>query len=161
MHRDVRIHNIHIKREGIEVLSPLERQVLSHLWKAKSAKARDIHRKLGNKDAALTSVAVMLDRLHKKKLVTRKIGYARGGAYYVYSPSLNERDFHQSIVETTVNKLIDKFGSVAVNYFDERFAVRSAKGKRKELHVLEEQRRSSGYRKARFSKIAPKVRRFV
>lgn len=117
----VHISKIHIAGGKVRTLSPLERKVLVHLWKVKRAKARDIHRRMG-KGTPLTSVAVTMNRLHNKKLVSRKIGYGRGGGYYVYAPVISKEDFDQSVIETAVNRLIDNFGGVAVNYFNSRFS---------------------------------------
>ena len=126
-----KISKIRIGSAGVGVLSPLEGHVLSVLWKAENAegqRVRDIHSSLRAKGIALTSVAVILDRLHTKKIVTRKISYGRGGSYYIYSPLVTKNDFEHSVVDSAVNKLIDSFGSVAVSYFNKRFS----KGKRRQ-----------------------------
>lgn len=73
---------------------------------------------------ALTSVAVTLDRLHDKKIVTRQVKLGRGGEHYIYSCCSCRDDFQQTVVEKTVDKLIDNFGDVAVHYFNERFSKR-------------------------------------
>jgi len=104
------------------VLSPLENDVLKILWPDKSLKVRDIHVKLAKKrDVALSSVAVILDRLHDKHIVTRNAETGRGGIRYIYTPRHDKQGFEKSIVEVTVNKLIQQFGPTAVTYFNERF----------------------------------------
>ncbi len=107
------------------VLSPLENDILKVLWPDKKLKVRQIYSKLkGKRKLALSSVAVLLDRLHDKGVVGRKMETGRGGIRYVYFPSKSKREFEKSIVEETVNNLINKFGNTAVNYFNERFKVR-------------------------------------
>lgn len=106
------------------VLSPLETDVMHLLWKKKAAKVREIHVELRKRkrSVALTSVAVILDRLHEKKAVTRKAETGRGGTHYIYSAASSKEEFEESIIDSMVKKMIDNFGSVAVNYFNERFA---------------------------------------
>jgi len=105
-----------------EILSPLESDILKTIWPDKSLKVRQIYEKLKIKrKLALSSVAVLLDRLHEKGIVSRKIETGRGGIRYVYSPKKDKISFEKSIVEKTVNKLIQNYGSNAVAYFNERF----------------------------------------
>ena len=102
------------------LLSPLEGDVLKILWPSQKMRVREIHDKLKRK-VALSSVAVILDRLHDKHIVAREIETARGGVRYVYYPTKDRKAFEKSVVEKTVNKLIDTFGPTAVSYFNERF----------------------------------------
>jgi len=121
MKKDVRL-----TKKGLKsLLSPLESDVLTILWKdTKEMHVRHIHNKVKKKGIALTSVAVALDRLHKKKLVARKMKSCRGGYRYSYSATKDRSELERSIVEDSVNRLIDNFGSVAVNYFNEKFSRR-------------------------------------
>ncbi|MBI4154195.1 BlaI/MecI/CopY family transcriptional regulator [Candidatus Woesearchaeota archaeon] len=118
------VTRIRFGKRNLGVLSPLESDVLKIMWKnPDSWRVRDIHSTLKKRrKVALTSVAVILDRLHAKKIVTRKINIGRGGEYYIYSCQVCKEDFQQTVVEKTVDKLIDNFGDVAVNYFNERFS---------------------------------------
>ncbi len=112
-----------IKRSGdFDVLSPLEGDVLNVLWPDRQMRVREIYRLLRKeRKVALTSIAVILDRLFGKGIVDRKIEPARGGLRYLYFPKKDRKQFEKSVVEETVNKLIGKFGDVAVAYFNERF----------------------------------------
>ncbi len=121
----VNVSRIRFNENSVAVLSPLENDVIKVLWKNKEMRVRDIYKILKSKrKVALTSVAVILDRLHEKKLVMRKIAFGRGGEHYIYSSRCSKADFDQSVVEKTVNRLINKFGPVAVTYFNERFSKR-------------------------------------
>jgi predicted transcriptional regulator len=105
------------------ILSPLESDVLGVLWPNKSMKVRQIYSVLKKKrKVALTSVAVILDRLHEKGIVDREAETGRGGVRYIYFPIQNKKQFEKSIIENAVNKMIEKFGSTAVTYFNERFS---------------------------------------
>jgi len=105
------------------LMSPLESDVLRVLWPDKKMRVREIHEKL-RKAVALSSVAVICDRLHDKGIVARKIETARGGVRYVYYPTQDKNAFEKSVIDKTVNKLIDAFGHTAVSYFNERFRKR-------------------------------------
>lgn len=105
-----------------ELLSPLEADVLRVLWPDKKMKVRQIYDVLKHKrKVALSSVAVILDRLHEKGVVNRDVETARGGMRYTYFPKQDRKQFEESVVETAVNKLIDAFGPTAVSYFNDRF----------------------------------------
>tara|TARA_Y100000310_G_scaffold345545_1_gene466314 strand:+ start:163 stop:513 length:351 start_codon:yes stop_codon:yes gene_type:complete len=105
------------------ILSPLEIDVLNLLWKKKKAKVRDIFNTLkSNQKVALTSVAVILDRLHEKGIVGREVETARGGLRYIYFPLKDQKQFERSIIESNVDKMITKFGKTATVYFNERFS---------------------------------------
>ena len=107
------------------VLSPLEADVLNMLWPDKAMRVREIYAKLkGKRKVALSSVAVILDRLHERSIVDRKVETGRGGMRYIYSPRQDQRGFEKSVIENTVNTLMDKFGTTAISYFNERFAKR-------------------------------------
>ncbi len=107
------------------ILSPLERDILKVIWPNKKMRVRAIYDKLkSRRKLALSSVAVLLDRLHERSVVGRQIENGRGGIRYIYYPKSDRKAFEKSIVETAVNKLIKHFGSTAVSYFDERFARR-------------------------------------
>ena len=112
-----------IRFNSDSVLSPLESDVLKVLWPTKKMKVRAIYEKLkGRRNVALTSVAVILDRLHEKGIVDRDMEVGRGGVRYIYFPLKSKTQFEKSVIETTVNSLIEKYGSAAVTYFNERFS---------------------------------------
>lgn len=120
----MKIKKIKFEKKGLEsFLSPLESDVMKILWSGQKMRVRKIHEKIKRKKkVALTSVAVILDRLHKKGVVNREVEKGRGGLHYIYFPKGEKSQFERSIVESTVNKLINTFGSSAVTYFHERFS---------------------------------------
>lgn len=107
------------------ILSPLEQDILKVIWPRRRMRVRQIYEKLrSRRKLALSSVAVLLDRLHERGIVRRQVEKGRGGVRYIYYPSSDRKQFEKSIVEQAVNKLIKNFGSTAVSYFNERFARR-------------------------------------
>lgn len=116
---------IKLNHDFDSVLSPLEADILKIMWPDKKMKVRQVYEKLKPKrKVALTSIAVILDRLYDKKVVDRKVETGRGGLRYIYYPRQNKAEFEKSVVENTVNKLIQRFGSTAVSYFNDRFSER-------------------------------------
>ena len=94
------------------VLSPLESDVLKVIWPDKKLKVRNIYDKLkGRRIVALSSVAVILDRLHERGIVEREMETGRGGMRYIYFPKKNKEQFETAIVEKTVDSLINKHRS--------------------------------------------------
>ncbi len=119
------VRKISLEKKGIEaLLSPLESDILRVLWLAgDDMLVRDVHGKLRkSKNVAITSVAVMLDRLYKRGIVSRQTRTGRGGTHYLYSARADKREFERSVVESVVNSLISNFGPSAVSYFGERFS---------------------------------------
>ena len=106
-----------------EVLSPLECEILKVIWPDKNLKVREIYETLKKKNKlALSSVAVLLDRLHQRKIVGRKVETGRGGVRYIYFPLKDKNGFDRTVIERVVENLINKFGDNALSYFDERFS---------------------------------------
>ena len=108
-------------------LGPLEYSVACVLWACpeRKLKVREIHRKVREslkKRVPLTSVAVMLDRLHKKGVVSRQAEAGLGGYHYLYSTKASKGEFERSVMEKAVDGMIEKFGTSAVSYFNERFS---------------------------------------
>lgn len=112
-------------RRSLTDLSPLEQNVLNLLWPDKRMRVRDIHALLPRKTrAAQTSVAVILDRLRTKGLVDRKAETCRGGSRYIYFPSTKKEIFEHRVMGSAIDSLIERFGSTAITYFEERFSRR-------------------------------------
>lgn len=103
-------------------LSPTEKAILDVLWRKRNARVREVYKLIKSRfPVAHTSVAVFLDRLYEKKIVTRKIESCRGGYRYLYSPSSSKDEFDRKSLQLAVDSLIDRFGQSAVAYFSERF----------------------------------------
>ena len=122
----VDVRKLDLRKDSIGVLSPLQAEILKTLWKRDQSTVRELYKKVkSKKDIALTSIAVDLDRLHKKGIVERVTENGLGGPHYIYSVSKSKPEFEKSVIDSTVNRLIEKFGAVAVDYFNDRFSNKS------------------------------------
>jgi predicted transcriptional regulator len=117
------VKKIRMEKRGLEtVLSALEANIMHSLWKKNPLRVKELHKELGRRHhVALTTIAVTMDRLYERKIVERRIEAGRGGLHYLYYPSRAKEEFERSLIDQTVNKLIEVFGKTAVSYFDERF----------------------------------------
>ncbi len=115
-------------KEILSMLSPLEADVINLFSSNEEIRVKDIYDKLKKKrKVASSSVPVILDRLHSKGLVERRTETCRGGVRYVYSLKKDKAQFEKSVIEASVNKLIDRFGQSALSYFNERFFEKKVK----------------------------------
>ncbi len=104
------------------VLSPLESKILEVLWQKGPSKVRDIYGVVKDQqDCAQTSIAVTLDRLCGRGMVSRKTVTGRGGLAYIYSANASKADFEKSVVQKAVDRVIDRFGDAAISYFNEKY----------------------------------------
>lgn len=112
-----------ISKGILENLSPMEAEVLTVLLPDKKMKVKEIHAVASKKQKMLlTSVAVMLDRLHGKGLVGRQMETCRGGTRYIYFLKKSPDQMEEDYLKQNVDSLISKFGDNAVAYFHKRFA---------------------------------------
>lgn len=106
----------------ITALSPLEKEIITQMRPQQQYGATDLYTSLRKKKkVAQSSVSVILDRLYQKGLVRRETETARGGIRFLYALEINREKFERSVVESTVNQLVKKFGSKAIAYFNESF----------------------------------------
>ncbi len=111
------------KRQRKNFLSPLENEVIGELWNGGAFTVRQIYGRLHVKrhKIALTSIAVVLDRLYDQGIVSRRTETCRGGLRYVYRARKNQKEVYKIFLDKTVNKLLERFGPTAASYFHERF----------------------------------------
>lgn len=103
-------------------LGQLEQEIMNVLWQEKQARVREIYDKVKKKTKiAHTSVAVLLDRMHEKKVVSRRIETCKGGYRYIYCPVSDKEELQHAMLQGAVDRLIDKFGESATAYFNQRF----------------------------------------
>ena len=119
---------VRVSKSKLSHLSPLEFGILKILWQKNMSTVRSIHTILKTRrKVALTSIAVLLDRLHKRGFVKREIESGKGGFHYIYYPTHSEDSFKISVIEKTVDQLIKSFGSTAITYFNEKFSKKRVK----------------------------------
>lgn len=76
-------------------LGKLERQVLDEAWKRSELTVRDVYLAFGE-SVAYTTLMTTLDRLFKKKLLTRR----KDGRAFLYLPAVTREEFDQGIRKT-------------------------------------------------------------
>lgn len=83
-------------------LGPLERQVLEEIWSRKEVSVRDVF--LAFEEAiAYTTLMTTLDRLYKKRLLSRR----KDGRAFYYSALISSAELEQGIREDVIDGLLD------------------------------------------------------
>ncbi len=84
-----------------ESLGKLEQNVLQEIWRRDEVSVRDIYLAFGEK-IAYTTLMTTLDRLYKKKLLTRR----KDGRAFVYWPAVSSDELEQGIREDVIDGLL-------------------------------------------------------
>ena len=84
-----------------EALGKLERAVLNEAWKREEVSVRDIYLAFGE-NIAYTTLMTTLDRLFKKKILTRR----KDGRAFLYAPAVSPDEFEQGIREDVIEGLL-------------------------------------------------------
>lgn len=114
-----------LTKEVFSTLSPLESDIVKTIRLNRNYTTRDVYSLIRKKKkVAESSVPVLLDRLFKKGLLKRKTESAKGGVRFIYSLGGSKEEFERSVVENVVNKMVERFGSKAIAYFNESFSKR-------------------------------------
>jgi predicted transcriptional regulator len=125
-------------------LGDLEAIVLQQLWELDDpVSVRDLHAIISpTHPVAVTTVATILDRLHRKDLVSREL-VKEGGPHYMYKTRLTEKEFKHAIVDKVMGALLQSFSDVTVAYLAERMCVNSPTDARSVSKYLNRLRRGS------------------
>ena len=84
-----------------EALGKLEQAVLDQVWQRDEVSVRDIYLAFGE-NIAYTTLMTTLDRLFKKKILTRR----KDGRAFVYLPAVSADEFERGIREDMVEGLL-------------------------------------------------------
>lgn len=84
-----------------ESLGKLEQDVLQETWRRNEVSVRDIYLAFGEK-IAYTTLMTTLDRLYKKKLLTRR----KDGRAFIYLPAVSSDELEQGIREDVIDGLL-------------------------------------------------------
>jgi predicted transcriptional regulator len=87
-------------------LGPLEVQLLRWLWQKGSGTVREVL-ETGEVEGAYTTLMTTLDRLHKKRLLTRE----PEGRAFRYYPSQTEEQFNGEIVRSAIRNMLNAAGN--------------------------------------------------
>ena len=102
-------------------LGDLEATVLRQLWETDRAlTVKEFQNKiLKSRPVAVTTVATILDRLHRKGIVSRRL-IREGGPHYIYSARLTEDRFKHVVVHNVMDALLGGFNDVTVAYLTDK-----------------------------------------
>lgn len=84
-------------------LGPLERRVMEFLWGAREASVRDVCDHFDT-TVAYTTLMTTLDRLFKKRLLTRR----KHGRAFVYTPAVSRGEFERLVSADLVEGLLER-----------------------------------------------------
>ena len=95
--------------------------MLEELWEAGSPlSVRQFHEKIARtRPVAVTTVATILDRLHRKGMLSRRL-VKEGGPHYLYASRLSEDEFKHAVVHNVMGALLRGFNDMTVAYLAER-----------------------------------------
>src|SRR6266550_5441017 len=84
-----------------QALGKLEQAVLNEVWRRDEVSVRDIYVAFGE-SVAYTTLMTTLDRLFKKRLLTRR----KDGRAFIYLPAVSPAQFEQGITEDLIEGLL-------------------------------------------------------
>lgn len=84
-------------------LGKLEQQVLTEVWKQREVSVRDVYLSFGE-SVAYTTLMTTLDRLFKKKLLTRR----KDGRAFLYLPAVSPEELDRGIREDVIDGLLGR-----------------------------------------------------
>ena len=104
-------------------LGDLEALALRQLWDAaEPLSVREFQARISKtRPVAVTTVATILDRLHRKGVVSREL-VKRGGPHYLYSAKVTEAEFKEAVVNNVMGTLLHSFNDVTVAYLADKMA---------------------------------------
>ncbi|MBA7502370.1 hypothetical protein ES706_00954 [subsurface metagenome] len=99
------------RKQGVQtVLSPLESDVMTIMWREKRATARTVHTLLKSKHSINRSrINAIMNSLCKHGLLTSSVCKGRGGLRYVYKVKISRRRFERAVVDKVLDSLLESF----------------------------------------------------
>ena len=111
----VRLDQIDLSKDGLnKFFSPIETKIIKTLWSEGEMTTTMLTEKT---DIPLTSVAGTLDRLVKAGYATRRSESINGRIKYFYEPIFSEKEIATKITNKILDRLVDAFGSLALENF--------------------------------------------
>jgi len=121
---DLKLRLLRPRQRDLEfVLGDLEATALRELWEAgRPLSVREFQERISRTHpVAVTTVATILDRLHRKGILSRQL-VKDGGPHYLYSAKLTEAEFKHAVVDDVMGTLLRSFNDVTVAYIAEKMA---------------------------------------
>jgi predicted transcriptional regulator len=98
-------------RKGtLTVLSPLESEVMTIMWREKRATARTVYTLLKSKHSVNRSrINTIMNSLCKRGLLKSSVCKGRGGLRYVYKVKISRRRFELGVVDKVLDSLLESY----------------------------------------------------
>ena len=120
------------KKDIRKVLGDLEAAVMEATWQLEKGDVKTIHTRVNKeRKVAVTTVATILDRLHKKGLVKRKL-LTTYSLRYEYYPALTKAEFENAVVRDVFKGLLETFEETTIYYLVNELGLEN-KGKIEEM----------------------------
>jgi len=109
-------------REGLQtVLSPLESEIMTIMWREKRATARTVHTLIKNRhNVNRSTVNTVMNSLCKRGLLSSSISRGKGGLRYVYKTKLSRGKFEREVVEKVLDSLLSSYPKTAKKMMREK-----------------------------------------
>ena len=109
--------------ELLEVLGPLEKEIMEIVWNRAETSTHDVLEELRKKrDIAMTTVSSTLNRLYDKNLLKRRSDKGVRGLCYYYTPALKKEEFESMVTGKVMDKLLKDFREPTAAYLIEELA---------------------------------------
>lgn len=103
------------------VLSPLESEVMTIMWREKRSTTRTVHTLLKSKHSVNRStVNAIMNSLCKRGLLASSVSKGRGGLKYIYKVKVSRRRFEREIVDKMLDSLLESFGKTSKKLMREK-----------------------------------------
>jgi predicted transcriptional regulator len=121
-----------------EPLGALEARVMEVAWRCAPVTAREVCDRLtGKQERAYTTIMTTLDRLHRKRLLSRE----KDGIAWRYSPTVSRDEFETALAGDLAAGILQDHGDVALSAFVDA-AAKVDEALLDRLKLLIEQRRN-------------------
>ena len=109
-------------KEGLQtVLSTLESEIMTIMWREKRATNRTVHTLLNSKrNVNRSAVHVAMNSLCKRGLLSSSISRGKGGLKYVYKVKVSRRKFEGEVVGKVLDSLTTSYGKVTKKHMRKR-----------------------------------------
>lgn len=118
-------------------LGALEREVMEELWKRGSASVRDVQQSFDNR-VAYTTLMTTLDRLYRKKLLSRR----KEGHAFHYTPRFTREEFEHTVAREVLDGLLGANAEPLLLHFVEAVSERDRRLLDELDRIVQEKRRN-------------------
>ncbi len=111
-----------LNRKGtLTVLSQLESEVMTIMWREKRATARTVHTLLKSKHSVNRSrINATMNSLCKRGLLKSSVRKGRGGLRYVYKVKISRKKFERAVVGKVLDSLLESFEKTSKKLIQEK-----------------------------------------